>query len=47
MGITLLQQAGILTVNRRGQNESAIIMFMVVFCRGFNRHRLEFRGRLD
>ena len=30
MGITL-QQAGILTVNQRGQNESAIIMFMVVF----------------
>ena len=30
MGITL-EQAGILTINWRGQNESAIIMFMVVF----------------
>ena len=39
-------QAGVLTVKWREQNESTI-HYIHGICRGFNRLRLEFRGRLE
>ena len=39
-------QAGVITVNWRGQNESTIL-FVHGICRGFRRQGLESRGRLE